>query len=101
MQIFRLGQHLTSHAAFSQTRDCGLLQVQIYISLCEGAGEDTVISLLKETALYDSAKMKPLGEIWISAVITVSNAWMEEGGAVFWEIAFWVDLRMGNNAPCF
>ena len=69
MQIFRLGQHLTSHAVFSQTRDCGLLQVQIYISLCEGAGEDTVISLLKETALYDSAKMKPLGEIWISAVI--------------------------------
>ena len=75
--------------------------MQIYISSCEGAGEDTVISLLKETALYDSAKMKPLGEIWISAVITVSNAWMEEGGAVFWEIAFWVDLRMGNNAPCF
>lgn len=43
--------------------------MQIYISSCEGAGEDTVISLLKETALYDSAKMKPLGEIWISAVI--------------------------------
>lgn len=69
MQIFRLGQHLTSQAAFSQTEDCGLLQVQTYISSCEGAGEDTVISLLKEPALYHFAKMKTLGEIWISAVI--------------------------------
>ena len=69
MQIFRLGQHLTSQAAFSQTGDCGLLQVQTYISSCEGAGEDTVISLLKEPALYHFAKMKTLGEIWISAVI--------------------------------